>query len=428
MGAFGGNRTAGTLNSVYAWGWNLDSAGVIDNTKPYLGESAEYSYQPPNPSTETWCERHWLFKAAAHSSQRYMTMVGDWSSGLVQMYIQINSGGLRHQTAGAVMTDLLTWTSADALSVGVPMRREVNNAQTINQLKYGGGGYIYLPWVNSRDEITLGYNPSAPPFGDFVPVKSKGYIVNPYASIDAAPTPIATEGMIYLNSFSGELQYRDSSGNTYNLTKELYGGKVFSVTKASTDTNNATTTATTTTGSELIVVAVGWYGAGTPPALTDSRSNTWTALTTETTPDLNGNVKMYYCVNPTTDAAHTFGVTSTATYPSIVVIGLEDMDASPFGAEAAGAGANSAATIQPGSVTPNEASCVVLTALCWNETSGVEATINNSFAAINRTPVSGQAVGCALGWKRQETAAAVNPTWTSAGVTTIVTSGVWFKP
>ena len=72
---------------------------------------------------------------------------------------------------------------------------------------------------------------------------------------------------------------------------------------ASAGPSTTTTAPINTVGAGLIVVAVA-YETNNFIGLTDSLANTWTPLTIQN--DGTFFCRLYYCLNPTTGAAHTF--------------------------------------------------------------------------------------------------------------------------
>ncbi len=64
-----------------------------------------------------------------------------------------------------------------------------------------------------------------------------------------------------------------------------------------------------TTGANLLIFGVS-YLDGSAPTISDSKSNTWTALTA-TLPSTSGDIRIYYAKNPTVGAGHTFSATGT---------------------------------------------------------------------------------------------------------------------
>jgi hypothetical protein len=163
-----------------------------------------------------------------------------------------------------------------------------------------------------------------------------------------------------------------------------------------------------TTGASLLVAAVSWYPGGFITSLTDSEGNTWTPLTEYAAGD--GAVRLYYVINPSTSATHTFSVSGTNCYPALAVASF--IRTAAFDDEN-GAASASATTRNTGSVTPAGDNELFVTGLAFNDTSlAGDATINSGFTvAESQSDAVGLAVGIA--YKIQTTGGAENPTWTS---------------
>jgi len=93
---------------------------------------------------------------------------------------------------------------------------------------------------------------------------------------------------------------------------------VTNVAAGSANGTSVTTGGVDTTGADLIVIVVGG-GSSVAVAPTDSKSNTWTALTISKV-DSGERCSMFYCSAPVVGAAHTFSIPVTASsLPSICV-------------------------------------------------------------------------------------------------------------
>lgn len=188
-------------------------------------------------------------------------------------------------------------------------------------------------------------------------------------------------------------------------------GTPTSTKKQSTDNTNVTSDAIDTTGYDLIVIGI--TNAGTAAATpTDSKGNTWTALTGQT----GGGVisRFWYCINPTVGSGHTFSTSQAFSYPSIFVLAIAGAAAAGFDQQNGTASA-SATSIQPGSITPTEDNELVV-ALCTNDDTGNTLSINGGFTiAQQNVTVAFQAEGGGLAYLIQTTATAANPTWSWGG-------------
>jgi len=182
-------------------------------------------------------------------------------------------------------------------------------------------------------------------------------------------------------------------------------------TSADSDGETSTTSAIDTTGASLLVVAVATL-TGVIPTITDSKGNTWTALTGADSGGTGaGTVKIFYAVNPTVGTGHTFTGSASGSFHSISAVAYNDVVTTSPKDQDAGAGSASGTTQQPGSVTPLSDGQVLVTALLSIAPSGV-ATIDSSFTVFEHVNSAGNFC-VALADKIQTTAGAENPTWTS---------------
>ena len=170
--------------------------------------------------------------------------------------------------------------------------------------------------------------------------------------------------------------------------------------------HSVTTTGVDTSGANLIVLLVSSYHAGGAVTVSDSKSNTWTALTQRnSTTDIRA--RLYYCASPTVGASHTFTASGSGIYPSLGAIAFSGAAASPFDLESGGA-AESGTTSQPGSITPGENNCVLVSGV---GNGGTGMSINSGFTASSVDFSFGAHNGGGIAYKIQTTAGAENPTW-----------------
>lgn len=176
--------------------------------------------------------------------------------------------------------------------------------------------------------------------------------------------------------------------------------------KKTNNLNGVTSDAVDTTGATWIVVGISKYqpNAGT---LTDSKVNGWTPLTAKSLPSDNYS-QLFVCFNPTVGAGHTFDFAGASTYPALIYI-FGNGTLPEFDKEAAGNTNSGGASIQPGSVTPDNANSLLI-ALC-SANSVITQTIDSGFTKAQEIAFgSGNNYGEALFYLIQGAAAAVNPT------------------
>lgn len=88
--------------------------------------------------------------------------------------------------------------------------------------------------------------------------------------------------------------------------------------------SGCTTSAINTTTANLLVAVVSVYQNF--PTFSDNQGNTWTQLTTYSTGQYRE--KIYYCLNPTVSASHTFSIgTGVTSYASMSVLAFKNVTA-----------------------------------------------------------------------------------------------------
>jgi hypothetical protein len=167
-----------------------------------------------------------------------------------------------------------------------------------------------------------------------------------------------------------------------------------------------TSPAIDTTGTNLIVVSDSRYQEEYA-LLSDSKSNTWTALTLRA----SGSVKcrLYYCLNPTVGSGHTFSADSD--YHVISVLAFSGAHATSSFENENGAGAASGTSLQTGSLTPAENNELLVAAVSGVDSSPSEA-INLGFTLEEFNDYGGGSnMMGGLAYQIQTTATARNPAW-----------------
>jgi len=150
--------------------------------------------------------------------------------------------------------------------------------------------------------------------------------------------------------------------------------------------NGGTTSSVDSTGGNLIVVAVASYEPSTAPTVSDSKGNTYNALTAQIVSGLH-RIQLFYAEGATVGSGHTFTVTGSTSYASISVNVFSGAKASSAFDQQNGAGsAPSALSINGGFSTP----AVVYFA-------------------------GGSAYGVGSAYLIQTTATAANPAWSWTG-------------
>ncbi len=204
---------------------------------------------------------------------------------------------------------------------------------------------------------------------------------------------------------------------------------------ASSGPDGGTSTAIDTRGANLFVAMLSQYHGGTTLGdVSDSKSNVWLPLTAYFHSANLSWVRLYYCVNPIIDAAHTFSTSGcVATYPVLAVNVYKGVASSPLDAQN---GTNDGTSpINTGSVTPSVAGELLVAGVSHN---GTTQSIDSSFAITNQASFSGgNHMGGAIADQIQTTATTRNPAWSgdqslsSAAIATFKPSAVgspwWYQ-
>lgn len=171
---------------------------------------------------------------------------------------------------------------------------------------------------------------------------------------------------------------------------------------------SATTAGIDTTGADLLIIALCCDDAHTATP-TDSKSNTWTQLTSYT--QTNVRVRLWYSTPSSVGTNHTFSSNGLGFVGTI--LGAAFSGAAQSSPADQQSGANGfVATLQPGSITPSENNELIWSHFGINA-AGSPMSIDSGFTELAEADFSaGVAYGGSFAYKIQTTAAAVNPTWT----------------
>ncbi len=188
--------------------------------------------------------------------------------------------------------------------------------------------------------------------------------------------------------------------NSFNVIAAGGGAGIAFVaetTKMGSGSSVATTDPINTIGANLIIVAVSTYVVhiGT---ISDSKGNTWTALSIYSASDANSQIQLFYCVNPTTDSAHTFSTTPGAFWQCGIGV-LAFSGVSAYVSESGALG------FQPGSITASSNGSLFVTCSTAN------SPVDSGFTAFDAFYSGGTNIGCGIAYLIQGTAGAENPTW-----------------
>ena len=198
-----------------------------------------------------------------------------------------------------------------------------------------------------------------------------------------------------------------------------------SITATAGTTSNVTTPSANTTGSGALVVFLEDFQGTVTGTLTDNQGNTWTLAGSATYTDaVTCRLRCYICMNPTTNAAHTFNYTSgAASYPTMYVFGLSGTSGRDV---QNGAGLAAATSGQPGSITPTSDSALVFCAAI--AAAGSAPTISSPYSVLGSTSfLNGVRFATMVASNTQTTATATNPTVTYSTSTVSAVMIIAFK-
>lgn len=178
----------------------------------------------------------------------------------------------------------------------------------------------------------------------------------------------------------------------------------------SPDNNGVTTAAIDTTGATLLVAMTCYDFNGSNGAPSDSEGNTWVNLNGQNIDDLTIALP-WYVENPTTDASHTFSITGTGNYATIMVMAFSGTVLTSVFDQENSAASISSASLAAGSITPTENNELIISGMCGNATQ-TTLSVNESMTREQHFPSGATAKPGAMAYKIQTTATAINPTWT----------------
>ncbi len=179
---------------------------------------------------------------------------------------------------------------------------------------------------------------------------------------------------------------------------------------------SGTSAAIDTTGATLLVVVAGYLASGASstnfPTVSDSKSNTWNLINLRS--NNTAAVAIFYAFGTSVGSGHTF--TCTGGLPSFCVAAFSGSHTSFVHGISTGAG-GTVTSLQPGSITPALNNCLLIAGMAYRDNTTI--SVNGGFTITNQEIFqSGTAVGSALAYLIQTSAAAANPqfSWTNSVV------------
>ncbi len=193
----------------------------------------------------------------------------------------------------------------------------------------------------------------------------------------------------------------------------------------SLNNTSVTTPNIDTTGADFLV---GFISSASDVTPVDSKSNTLNGLTVQTGA-FSGKIRLWWSRPTSVGSGHNWSYNGggAAESPTICWAAFSGSVASPVDQQN-GTSTPANPTVQPGSITPSENDCLVISAAgVYNETVG-GPTVNSPFTVTNGfAGVGNQAWGGSLAYSIQTTAAAANPTWTVGAGFSIISVIASFK-
>lgn len=188
-----------------------------------------------------------------------------------------------------------------------------------------------------------------------------------------------------------------------------------------------TTSAIDTSGANLLILAFSRYVGSGVETVSDSKGNTWVPLTLKSDPGGEAYVRLYYAASPTVGAGHTFTVAGSQ-FDSVAVQAWSGANAAPLDVQNGAVNTGAATSIAPGSITPTNNNSLIITA--GNSTTGSSGTyaIDSGFTITENQMQGSGHEGLGLAYLKQNTLAAVNPTWSWTGATDCAAVIAVFKP
>ena len=192
------------------------------------------------------------------------------------------------------------------------------------------------------------------------------------------------------------------------LVTRTIGAGANTFTTPSCDTNTAT----------LLVAVTSIVATSAPAVVSDSNGNTWIALTPKSVSGQHTG-QIFYAANPIVGSGHTFTMTGSSIFASMIVGAFSGIvTSSPFDVENGATLAGSGTTLQPGSVTPSVSGALIVSGFGTGAAPAtlgsltLDPDITSIFVQTNKDTVGGVSYGSWAAWGIQQSAAAINPTWT----------------
>ena len=154
-----------------------------------------------------------------------------------------------------------------------------------------------------------------------------------------------------------------------------------------------TTGAIDTTGATLLVAICATNNANGTPSVSDSASNTWTALTAHSVSGAFAQSQILYVINPTTSATHTVTIGAAASNLAVLSV-IAFAGTSTFDAQSGNSTSGAATGITSGTITTTADGELIV----WGVANQVTSSTGNfAFAQANAVPVTFQDITAVAG-------------------------------
>jgi hypothetical protein len=284
----------------------------------------------------------------------------------------------------------------------------------------------------SADEITLAadvpiYFTVAPGSTSLVTLSGDTEILGQVVRPTGGAWPAYDAGTPANNTRSYTLNYKTADGITGSITRHVVvqqyvapAGISFlanTVAHFTSGSSGCTTSGINTTGADFLLASVTGYSGGLPGAtITDSKGNTWTALTEYDGSDGNVGTRNFYCVAPTVGAGHTFTLSGANVYGRLNVTAWNGVDQTmPIDSQRAVRVSGGSGPGSSGSLTPvHDGSLLVSLFGMGAGTSPADAS-SPAFTVLDaHNGIGVQDYSTGLSYYIQSTAARISASWTWA--------------
>lgn len=193
------------------------------------------------------------------------------------------------------------------------------------------------------------------------------------------------------------------------------------------DSNGFTSSAFDTTGANFIIVS---YSSGTTSSetLTDSKGNTWTAMTASTVTGVRQH-RFYYAYNAIVGTGHTFTITGTGTYPSLCIAWYSGVQSASDPLDQQATNGQVAPSVTAGPITPTVDGCLIATGFHHADGNNTRALTGGCTMVLDETSTTfGSDNGSYGHLAPQAVAAAISANWSTTNTVLTESTIASFKP